>query len=543
MKTLEETAGPEGSGALTRRQLLKGALSTAIVGGLVAAGGASPSAAQSSKTATTSGTLKPKPGGDFRLGVTGGAPSDMIDGQNFLDTPDQARLVSQFETLLVFDDDYKVTNDGLAAEVTQDSATQWTIRLRKGIEFSNGKTLQAEDVIYSLQRILDKKNGLPGYSQLASIDAKAIRALDNYTVRLHLRSANSVLDEGLAQFNNGIVPVGYAKWPAPQIGTGAYVLKSFTPGQQSVSTRNKNYWRSGEPYLDTVTITDYAEPTAQVNALLSNEIDAMTALPAAQVPVIKGHGGLSVLVSDTAEWVPICMAIDMPPFDNNDVRQAMRYIVNRPQTVEQVISGYGRVANDLFSPFDPDFDSALPQRHQDIDKAKFLLNKAGLSKLTIDLNTTNGAAGMVELASVFATQAAAAGVTVNVLNDPNFYGNSYLKLAFSVDYWGTRNYLAQVSQSMLSTSPFNETHWPAQSGVGTNYAKLYSQALATLNPSVRKEIIHEMQTIEYNDGGYIIPFFLDLMDAYSSRVAGLNPNKGTLPLDYFGHGFRNIWFT
>jgi len=112
VKTLEETAGPEGSGALTRRQLLKGALSTAIVGGLVAAGGASPSAAQSSKTATTSGTLKPKPGGDFRLGVTGGAPSDMIDGQNFLDTPDQARLVSQFETLLVFDDDYKVTNDG-----------------------------------------------------------------------------------------------------------------------------------------------------------------------------------------------------------------------------------------------------------------------------------------------------------------------------------------------------------------------------------------------------------------------------------------------
>jgi peptide/nickel transport system substrate-binding protein len=236
------------------------------------------------------------------------------------------------------------------------------------------------------------------------------------------------------------------------------------------------------------------------------------------------------------------MAIDMPPFDDVRVRQAMRLIVDRPGMIEQVASGYGFVGNDLYAPFDAGYDHSLPQRKQDIAEAKKLLKAAGKAGMSVDLHTTNGAAGMVELASVFASQAKAAGVTVNVKNDPNYYGDSYLKLAFSVDFWGTRGYLNQVQQGSLPNSPYNETHWPPSSGEGSNFQDLYHQALAETDANKRIEIEHEMQKAEYDVGGYIIPYFNSLIDGYSSKVHGLSPSKGTLNLAGFGHGFRTIWF-
>jgi peptide/nickel transport system substrate-binding protein len=476
------------------------------------------------------------------VGVTGGGAKDIFDGQNIITKPDQARLVSCFETLLTYDQDYKLVNDGLAEEVIQDSPMQYTIRLRKGITFHNGKTLSADDVIYSLQRILDKSNGLTGYAALSAIDPTQVTAMDASTVRLVLKTPNSTIPDGLAAYTTGIVPVGYKGYPSEQIGTGAYKLQSFTPGQRSVSMRNDNYWRAGQPYFDTVTIIDFPDATAQANALLGGQVDAITDLPPAQVAVAKGNRELAVLNSKVGSWLPLCMAVDMAPFDDARVRQAMRLLVDRQGMVDQVLSGYGRIANDLYSPFDADYASDLPQRARDVDQAKALLKAAGQENLTVDLNTTPGAAGMVETATVFATQAKQAGVTINVKNVPNYYGDQYLKLAFSVDFWGTRNYLAQVAQGSVRSAPYNETHWPPASGAGSNFQSLYEQALAATDASRRGELVREMQKLEYENGGYIIPFFNNLVDAHSIKVQGLKESRGTLNLDSFGHGYRTIWF-
>jgi peptide/nickel transport system substrate-binding protein len=527
---------------VTRRQFFTGAAGVAVLGGLATACGSSSSGAQSSpgvSPTTAAGT--PKRGGNFRLGVTGGGTKDIMDGEKITTKPDQARLMTAFETLLSFDENYQLSNDGLATHVTQDNPTQYTIELRQGVEFSNGKTLTADDVIYSFQRIATTALGLTGLSATATMDIANIKKMDKYTVRLPMKTPDSTVPQTLASYTFGMVPAGYKAFPSKQIGTGAYVLKSFTPGQQSVHTRNPNYWRSGQPYFDQVTIIDFNDANAQVNALLGGSVDAITDLPASQVKVAQGRG-LKALISKTGGWLPLCMAIDDPPFNDNRVRQAMRLIVDRNAMVEQVASGYGFVANDVYGPFDPAYDHALPQRHQDIDQAKSLLKAAGHEGLTVDLHTTNGATGMVQSASVFAAQAKAAGVTINVHNDPNYYGTQYLKLAFSFDFWGTRSYLNQVQQGSLPTSPFNETHWPPKSGTGSNFASLYKQALAATDDAKRIEIEHEMQKLEYDNGGYIIPFFGDLIDGYASKVHGLNPSKGTLNLDSFGHGFRTIWF-
>src|SRR5262249_21633840 len=115
---------------VSRRQLLVGAAGLAAVGGLAAACGSSSSSPSPGPTTGASGA--PKRGGNFRLGVTGGGSKDIMDGQFIITKPDQARLVSAFETLLLFDENYRLTNNGLAESVTQDNAKQYTIRLRPG---------------------------------------------------------------------------------------------------------------------------------------------------------------------------------------------------------------------------------------------------------------------------------------------------------------------------------------------------------------------------------------------------------------------------
>ena len=523
-------------GPITRRELLIGAGVVAggltVAGLLAACGGSSPT--------PTSGGSTPRRGGNFRVGVTGGGSKDFIDGQNINAAPDTARMIATFETLLIYDETYKLVNDGLAESVTQDSPTQWTIRLKQGIEFNNGKTLSADDVVYSFQRILKKELGLFGYSGLSkSVDPKNIQKMDDRTVRLNLIQADSTIDAQLGQYYNGIVPVGYDKYPAPQVGTGPYKLGSFTVGQQSTHLRNPNYWRSGQPYFDQVTVIDFPDSTAQVNALLAGQLDAITGVPFAQISTVKAHSGLAILESPTGSWLPICMAIDMPPFTDVRVRQAFKLIADRPAIVAQALSGHGTIGNDLYSPFDPDFASDLPQRVQDLAQAKSLLKAAGHDGLTFDFHTTNNDAGMVDQALVFAQQAKGAGVTLNVKNDPNYYGDQYLKLALSVDDWNTRSYLPQVAIGSLATSPFNATHWPP---AGSDFESLYKQAVAEVDKAKRHDIIHAMQVEEYNTGGNIITFFRNFVDAYSIKVSGLQPSRGTLQLDWYGHGYRTIWF-
>jgi len=531
--------------SLSRRELLMGAGGVLLAGGLAACGGSgSSSSAGSGGSSTPAGT--PKKGGNFRLGVTGGGASDIIDGQSIVTKPDQTRLIGSWETLLTYDEDYVLGTDGLAEEVDSSVPGQVDVRLRSGIEFNNGKTLTADDVIYSIQRILNPKEGLFGAAGLASVDPKNLKKMDANTVRIGLKQPDSTIPDQLGQYFNGIVPVGYErKGDLKYVGTGPYKIQSFTAGQQSVAVRNPNYWRpaSEGPWFDQVTVTDFADSAAQVNALLSGQIDAITDIPFAQIDTAKAQG-IQILEGHGGGWLPLCMAIDMDPFTDVRVRQAFRLMADRPAMLEQVLSGHGSVANDLFAPFDACYSSDLAQREQDIEQAKSLLKSAGKDGMTVDLHTTNGAAGMVDSANVFAAQCKAAGVTVNVKNDPNYYGDQYLKLAFSVDFWGTRGFLPQVGLGMLPPPcPYNETHWPPKSGEGSDYISLYQQALEETDATKRCDIIHEMQKAEYEVGGYIIPFFNNLVDAHSAKVQGFKVSKATLNLDTFGHGYRTIWFT
>lgn len=537
MTSADEALSREVERGMTREHLLRRAAAL----GIVVAGGTFGPLTEAAFAAT-----QIKRGGTFRIGIAGGGTTDFIDGQNIVNEPDIVRNVITFEGLAYFDERYRPKIDGLAEELRAETATRYLIRLRQGVEFHNGKTLTADDLVYSLRRFTKAKLGLFGTAAFGAVDPKRIRKLDNRTVRVFLKRPDATLIDALCQYFNGIVPEGYSptsgrgKGPLRFIGTGAFKVKSFVPGRQSVHVRNENYWREGQPYFDEVHIINFGEETARVNALLGGQIHAAGDVPFAQVNLIRRRRGLKIYEAPSAAWDPITMRVDQPPFRDVRVRQAFRLLANRPQMVAQGISGYGRVANDIFSPFDLCYaGDEFPQRRYDPARARSLLRAAGQDGLTIDLQTTAADSGMVEVAQIFAQNARAAGVTVNVkvLDGATFYGDQYLKWPFAVDFWGTRNYLAQAALATLPTATYNETHFN-----NARYNRLYRQALGTVDLDRRCALIKQMQRIEYDQGGLIIPWFKNQVSAYSSRIGGLKIDRGTLDLNKYGNNFRTIYF-
>ena len=537
MKTADEALSREIERGMTRDDVLRRAAALGIV---ISAGTLGP------LTEAAFASTQIKRGGTFRQATAGGT-TDFIDGQHIVAKSDIARLVAGFDGLARFDEKGKIRLH-LAEELKAEKANQYLIRVRKGVEFHNGKTLTIDDVIYSIKRTKNPKLKLFGYQAFGAIDLNGIKKLDKWTVRLKLSRPDVTLMEAFAQYFQGVVPKGYqpnavGKGPLQYIGTGPFKVKSFTPGRESVHVKNENYWISGQPYFNEVRIINFPSDAAKVNALLSGQVEAMADVPFAQVPVVKGRGR-KVLVSPTGAWTPLCMRVDVAPFDDVRVRRAFRLLINRPQVVQQGLSGYGFVGNDIYSPFDPAYaGDEFPQRKYDPEQAKSLLKQAGHDSLDVELVTSPADTGMVEGATIFAQNAKAGGVNVTVRNvdGGTIYGDQYLKWPFSADYWGTRNYLLQTSTGYLKGSPFNEIHWDAYPNY-PKYEALYRQALGTVDDKKRAAIIKEMQRMDYNDGGLIIWGFKSLTDGYSQKVSGYKVDRGTLNLNKYGNGFRTIYF-
>ena len=272
---------------------------------------------------------------------------------------------------------------GLALEWTHNKdATVWEVKLRPGVTFHNGKTFGAEDVIWSIQQMAGKTSAaLPFVSGIKLGELKAVNKL---TVRIPLKAADADLSGNFTYYNTWIVPKGQtAKDYKKPIGTGPFMAQSFTPGRQSVFTKNPNYWVKGKPYVDSLKITSIDDNTARLNALLSGQIDAMAQLPTQQAKAHEATGDIQVLVAPSPQAMMFYMDTTKAPFNDPRVTLAIKLIADRKALVESAISGYGTVGNDIFGAGLPFYDKSLPQRVQDIDKAKSLLKAAGQSDLKV----------------------------------------------------------------------------------------------------------------------------------------------------------------
>jgi peptide/nickel transport system substrate-binding protein len=525
---------------ITRRTLLENAAKGGLAvgaGGLIAACGSSSTSSSSAATsgsATSAGT--PKHGGILHAGLTGGSSSDTADPNTIVNNTDYARAANLYEGLVWLDANAQQYYR-LAEEMTPNKdASVWTIRLRQGVTFHDGKDVTAEDLMFSISRVLNPKAPGEAANALHGIIVSGIKKVDNRTITVPFSKPYSTFPESLA--NNitvYVLPVGYD--PKKPIGTGPFKLASFTPGQQTILARNENYWNAPLPYVDQVIMTNYADETSQVNALLSGQVDVVNLLSQSTIGTVTASGK-KVVVSNGGGWNPFTMRVDAPPFNDVRVRQAFRLAVDREKMLQTVFGGHGTIGNDIFAIWSSDYDRSIPQRQYDPEQAKSLLKAAGHENLSIQLVTSDIAQGVINMAQVYASQAAAAGINakLNRVTVTDFYGPNYLKWVFAQDYWYYAPYFPQVNQATLPTSPFNECHFN-----NPKYISLYNKGLATLEVAKRTEIAHEMQMIDYNEGGYIIPFFPAVIDGYAPKVNGIMQSKSGSSFNNWD--FEHMWLS
>jgi len=514
---------------VSRRRFLTG--SAAVVGGMAFGDGIAKAAGLQRVVPDGAAAVTPTRGGTLTVGSIG-STSDSMDPNLTASNMDLQRLYNFYDTLTYFPHNTTNVAYGLAdsIELTK-GATVATIHLRPGVTFHNGKSLTADDVIFTFGRLL-----APGSAHaklLASVDPTGMKKIDNQTLQLQLLYPDSIFPERLYADQLSILPVGWTA--ANPVGTGPFMYKSFVAGVRSDFVRNPNYWISGQPYLDELVIIDLADPTAQINALLSGQVDAIDSVPLNETKLIQARSNLKLLVANGGYFQPIVMRVDTKPFTDVRVRQALKYLVNREQMVTQAYDGWATIGNDMVSPADPAYPQ-LPQREQDIEQAKSLLKQAGHSDLRLTMVTSNEDFGLIPGAEVFVQNAKAAGVSIKLdVIQPSVYDPKFMVWPFTQDYWGNKPFGVMWANLFAPKGAENETHFNDAPG-----NKIFQAALKDQNPTTRNEKFRALEEILYNRGGYVVHSFRTTVDAYSANVHGLTPDKAT-GWSLGQYRYREVW--
>ncbi len=526
--------------AMSRRFFLQGAASLAVAGatGSVLAGCGSDSSSSTSTSARTASGSATR-GGRLRVGMSTGGSADILDPHLAVSTIDAARAGNLFDRLSILGAGNKVELQLAESFEPNADATEWTVRLLEGVTWHDGKPLVADDVIYTLKRIGDPASAAAGKAKVATIDLGGLKKVDDRTVTIPLTKPIADLAASFAIFYMAIIQDGATDemLRTSPVGTGPFVFQSLDPGKNSLFSRNPDYWQSGKPYVDELVLESITDPAARLNALLGGQIDMIEAMEFAQAKAEESGGRIVIAETSPGQIVPMTMRVDTKPFDDVRVRQAMRLIADRDALVAIAQQGLGEVNNDLFGKGLEFYNDTLPQRAQDIDQAKSLLKAAGAEGITVELNTSKVAPGMLEAATAFAEQAKAAGITVtlNRVPDADFYGANYLKYPFGMTQWTSQPIPSWLDDAVVTGAAFNETAW-----FFPEFDSLVADARGDLDANRRQEKYFEIQKKLYDEGGYIIWGQQPFLDGLSLKVGGFTPISAQALGNY---NFRDYWLS
>jgi peptide/nickel transport system substrate-binding protein len=463
----------------------------------------------------------PKKGGLLRLGLAGGSTTDSIDLGTYTDSVMIAVGHGLFSGLVEWAADGKPIPELATSWEAKNGAAAWVFNLRKGVKFSNGQEFTADDAIYSLNMHRgESKSGASG----AMKAIKDLKKLDKYQIQITLDAGNADFPYVLTDYHLLMVPDGFKDWSKP-VGTGPFILDRFDPGVHIALKKTTDYWKEGRGHLDAAEITVIGDGSARLNALISGQIDIINRVDHKAVGLLTKAPKTEIVRAPGGWHTVMAMEIDKPPFDNPDIRLALKYATDREQILKALFSGYGTLGNDHpIPPSDPYFNKDLPQRKHDPEKAAFHLKKSGINP-TIVLQASDAAfAGAVDMGTLVQASASKAGLKVELKKEPadGFWDNVWLKGAFVESYWGGRAAATDMlSVAFGANAPWNESHWK-----NDKFEKLLADAKGETDETKRKSYIWEMQAMLHDDGGAIIPVFRDWIDAHHNTVGGHTPHGG-----------------
>lgn len=479
----------------------------------------------------------PKRGGRLRAAFAGGGAGETLDPHLANLFADAARAKAQYDKLADYGAD--LSAQPRLAEKWEPNKTldRWQVTLRKAT-FHDGKPVTAADVLYSYRRIADPKQAFRARASLDPIDLDASRATGERSIEFVLKRPTAEFPNVLAAFGAYIVPEDAGRsgdFDKKPIGSGPFRFVSFAPGRSAVFRRYDDYWE-GAPHLDELEFVVANEESARVNALLGGQVEYAHELNPTTARAHEGKGQIEIVRLRGSAMQGFAMKTDRAPFDDKRVREAFFLIADRKELVDGALSGAGVIGNDLFGKGYEYYADGLPQRVQDLGKARALLKQAGAENLKVTLDTSAVAAGLTEAASIFRDQAKEAGVTVEVkTGSKDSYWADILDNGTLCCYRsGALPIEAHISQRLLTDSTTNATKWQHK-----DFDALYQQAQSTRDKAERSAVYARMQRRLYTEGGFLIWGFADWILGTARTVKGVATKAPANTLDWAR--FDKVW--
>jgi peptide/nickel transport system substrate-binding protein len=490
---------------LNRRGLLK----TGVAAGVLAATGL-PIRAQTR-------------GGKLTAGLSGANTSDSWDSRTHSDL-----FMIACAQGAVFDSLTEIRADGSLVgelaenwEATPDAKT-WTFNLRQGVTFHNGKPFGADDVIASLQMHLGEESKSAAKPIVENI--VEMTKMGDHQVQLTLNAGNADLPYLLSDYHILMYPAGQIDEAiANGIGTGLYQVQSFDPGVRMVATRYPDHYKGDDAgFFDEIEYIAINDNTARMNALMTGQVDAVNRIDFKTESLLRANPQLSIQEVTGNQHYIFPMLTNVAPFNDVNVRRALKYGINRQELVDKILLGHGKVGNDSpIGPANQYYNADMEQLEYDPDQAKYWLQQAGMDSLNIDLSASSAAfEGAVDAAQLFQASASAGGININVIQEPadGYSSNVWLKKPFCASYWSGR----ATEDWMFSTAyeegvPWNDSQWGSEDSA--RFQELLIMARAELDSDKRREQYYEMQQILRDDGGVLVPMFANYVQALNNRIA------------------------
>jgi peptide/nickel transport system substrate-binding protein len=532
-KKLQALIGPHESMRMMDA-MRRGASRRDVLAMLMAGGMQATLAGSIATMAGTAHAQTPRRGGRIRVAAATGGVSDTLDPAKQSNQTDYSRG-TMFYNGLTWLDGSLTPQPALAEEFLTKDAITWVFKLRKGVQFHDGKPLTPADVIFSLMRHKDPATG--SKAKVLADQIEEVKATGPNEVTVRLKAPNADLPVIFGTFHFHIVKDGTTDFNAG-IGTGPFKVKEFKPGVRSVAVRNEAFWKPGRPYLDEIEFVGIGDESARVNALLSGELDLVAFVNPRSVPRITQSPGHAIFETQAGQYTDLVMRRDTGPGANPDFVLAMKYLQDREQMKRTVALGHAVVAND--QPIDPTnrfHFAGLPQRPFDLDKAKFHLQKANLGSAPVPVVASPAAQYSVELALVLQQTAQKAGLNLEVKRMPadGYWSNHWMKSPVG---WGAINPRPSAdtlfTQFFKSDATWNEAGWKNE-----KFDQLLLAARAETDLAKRKKMYADMQVLVHEHGGIGIPLFLANIDGHSKKLKGLSP----IPLGgLMGYAFaEHVW--
>jgi len=520
IKALEKAAR---NGSLDRREFVKraGALS-------LAAPFATSFLSQSVHAAS------PKKGGKFIVGMAHGSTTDTLDPATHENGFSQNMVYTYANHLFEIDSSGQLIPELVESYDNTDGASKWIFKIRKDVTFHNGKALTADDVIASINhhRGDDSKSAAKGIVE----DIIDIKKTGSHEVTATLKAGNADFPSIMTDYHLPILPSKDVKidWQSG-IGTGGYVIDKLEPGVRVTYKRNPDYFKSDRAHFDEVEVIALIDTTARQNAIMNGEVHAINRVDPKTVHLLQRVPTLNILETTGTLHYTFPMRVDAKPFDNYDLRMAVKLSVDREELVKKVLLGHGALGNDHpISTANPYHNGELAQRSYDPDKAQFHLKKAGMEGVKIDLSASDAAfAGAVDAALLIKDSAAKSGINVNVVREPKdgYWSNVWNKKAWSACYWGGRPTEDWMFKSAyIAGSKWNDTAWRT-GPAAERFNSIVEQARSETDTTKRRTMYYEAQAIINDDGGALIPMFANHIHGVSKKVGHEDKVAGNWELD------------